>query len=119
MLRALHVVDKREGVIRGLLEAVERVVCLSPPCVPFREIRVFLLQTSVVERIHSKKNGQVLSFFDVVSYIGMSAAAYVPMAAARITGVESYVKCFVPVSLVLAAFTVIYIAILCVKGRRN
>ena len=76
-------------------------------------------QTSVVERIHSKKNGQVLSFFDVVSYIGMSAAAYVPMAAARITGVESYVKCFVPVSLVLAAFTVIYIAILCVKGRRN
>lgn len=76
-------------------------------------------QTSVVDRIHSKKNGQVLSFFDVVSYIGMSAAAYVPMVAAKITGVESYVKCFVPVSLVLAVFTAIYVVILCIKGRSS
>ena len=71
----------------------------------------------MVERISPAKSGQVLSFFDVVSYIGLSAAAYVPMAASLIIGTESYVRCFIPVSLVLAAFAVIYLVSVLAASR--
>lgn len=65
-------------------------------------------QTSVVERIHSDKNAQVLSYFDIISYIGLAAAPYVPMTLAGLTGGESFVRCFIPISMVLLLFAVIY-----------
>lgn len=66
-------------------------------------------QASVVERIHSAKSGQILSFFDVTSYIGLSSSAYVPMVIALFTGSESYVTCYIPISVILLLFAGIYL----------
>ncbi|MBQ6469256.1 MAG: MFS transporter [Lachnospiraceae bacterium] len=76
-------------------------------------------QASVVERIHSSKNGQILSFFDVVSYIGLSSSAYVPMAIALFTGRESYVTCYIPISIVLLIFAGIYLVYMVSEGRKT
>ena len=74
-------------------------------------------QASVVERIHSSRNGQILSFFDVTGYIGLSASAYVPMVIAMFTGKESYVACYIPISIVLLIFTGIYLIYMLSAGK--